>query len=275
MSKKTDTATTTTTTTNNNNNNDNKIAGGAVEVDCENIINNLVSLFGVVAPSHGSLLDMSDMVHAPASVSSSPPQQHLKLDREVCQILSQDIENMKSNNKQIDSILRQFLGFAESGKSSKAGGVTITSGDTARLAAATPVLDTLTKLEWTARICQENTVALDSLSTVLESGQQIWNMFPAAIYSSLDCMIQLSVLWRLFGAYVNVQALASGKTDDALLDHENPQVVHAKQEIASMLETRQKIIGSNAKYNKIPVPVTEILLDVIIPVMKVINERLR
>lgn len=251
----------------------NETGGGAVEVDYDNIINNLISLFTVVAPSHASLLDMSDMVHAPASVSSSPLQQHMKLDREVCQILSQDIENTKSNNKQIDSILRQFLDFAGSGNLSKEGGIKTTSGDTAKLAAGTAVLDTVTKLEWMAHICQENSVALDNLSILLESGQQIWNLLPAAIYSSLDCMIQLSILWRLFGAYVNLQALASGKRNESLLDHENPQVVHAKQEIASMLEMRQKITGSDA--NKAPVPITEILLDVIIPVIKTINERFR
>lgn len=261
--------------------NDDKSAagGGAVEVDYDNIINNLTSLYTVVAPSHGSLLDTSDMIHAPASVSSTPPQQHIKLDREVSQILSHDIENTKGNNRQIDSILRQFLSFAAGGKSSsEAGGITLTSGNnntTAKLAATTPVLDTLTKLEWTAHICQENSVALDNLSTVLESGQQIWNLFPAAIFSTLDCLVQLSILWRLFGAYIDVQALASGKTDDALLDHENPQVVHAKQEIANMLETRQKITGFDAKSNKVPVPATEILLDIIIPVMKAIDDRFR
>ena len=263
---------------NENHNNDddkNKPAGGSVEVDYDNIINNLTSLFTVVAPSHGSLLDMSDMVYATTSASSSLPEQHIKLDREVCDILNQDIENLKSNNKQIDSILRQFLGFMGSGKSSGAGGITITSGDTAKLAATTRVLDTLTKLEWTAHICQENSVGLDSLSTVLESKHLIWNLFPAAIYSSLDCMIQLSILWKLFGAYINVQALANGQTDDALLDNENPQVVHAKQEIASVLEMRQNIVGFDIKSNKAPVPVTEILLNVIIPVMKAINEKLR
>nr|BDV50216.1 MAG: wsv023-like protein [Chiromantes dehaani nimavirus] len=257
--------------------------GGAVEVDYDNIINNIVSLYDVSAPSHGSLLDMSDMVYTPTSVSSSPPQKRIKLDREVCQILSKDIEKVKSNNAQIDSIMKQFLVFAGSSKSSEVGGGTDTAatssksssqaggiiiGDTAKLAAMTPVLNTLTKLEWMVHICHENSVALDSLSTVLENKQHIWNMFPVAIYDSLDCMIQLCILWKLFGAYVNVQALGSGRTDDTLLDHENPQVVHAKQEINSMLEIRKK-------FRDLDVPITEILLDVIIPVMKTIHEKLR
>nr|BDT63456.1 MAG: wsv023-like protein [Sesarmops intermedium nimavirus]GBG35612.1 wsv023-like protein [Sesarmops intermedium nimavirus] len=255
--------------------------GGAVEVDYDSIINDIVSLYDVPAPSHGSLLDMSDMVYTPTSVSSSPPQKRIKLDREVCQILSQDIEKMKSNNAQIDSIMKQFLVFAGSSKSSEVGGGTDTAatssksssssqiiGDTAKLAVTTPVLNTLTKLEWMVHICHENSVALDSLSTVLENKQHIWNMFPVAIYDSLDCMIQLCILWKLFGAYVNVQALGSGRTDDTLLDHENPQVVHAKQEINSMLEIRKKIRDPD-------VPITEILLDVIIPVIKTIHERLR
>lgn len=257
---------------NNNINNINKHRGGAVEVDYDNIIDKLTSLITVVVPSHGSLLDISDMVHAPASVSSSPPQQHIKLDREVCETLSQDIEKTKDNNKLIDSILRQFLDFAGSNKppetrgmgGNDTGGTTIT-GDTAKLAASTSVLNPLTKMEWMAHICNENSVALDNLSTVLESRQQIWNLFPKAIYCSLDCMVHLFILWRQFGAYVNVQALASGKTDDALLDHDNPQVVHARQEIRRLLEMRKKLTEA--------VPVTEILLDLIIPVVKAIEEK--
>ena len=251
---------------------DKKSAGGAVKVDYENVISNIVSLFTVVAPSHGSLLDISDMIHT--TDSTSPPQPHIKLDREVCDLLSRDFENMKNNNKKIESILKQFLNFAGSGKPSQIEkGINITSGLTAKLAATTPILDSLTKLEWVAHICGENSVGVESLSTVLESGQQIWNLIPALVYCSLDCFNQLYIIWTLFGGYVNPLALGSGKTNNAaLLDHENPQVVHAKQEIARVLEMRQNIMGSA---NKAPVPITEILLDIIIPVMKAINERLR
>ena len=249
--------------------NKSNIPGGkAIEVDYETIIHNLTSLFTVVMPSHESFLEMSDHIHAPISECSSS-QTQLKLDREVSESLSQDIEKTKNNSRQVNSIVQQFLNFAESGKSSMTGKPVVMSGDTAKIAAVSPVLNTLIKLEWLACICQENSIALDNLSTVLENGQHIWNLFPAAIYSSLDCLIQLSILWRLFGAYINVQAFASGKTDDTLVDHGNPQVVQAKIEISSMLEMRKEIMGSQ---NTSPVPVTEILLDIIIPVMKVMDQ---
>lgn len=251
---------------------------GAVEVDYDSIISKLTSLFTLVEPSQASILDTSNMIHAPNSGSANPVQQHIKLDGEVCQILSRDIENTKNSNDKIESILRQFLNFAaesnEGADMKRAGAATSArvEGETARLVTAAPILDPFTKLEWVARICQENSVAVNNLSMFLESGQQVWNLFPVAVYSSLDCMIQLTILWKLFGAYIDVQALASGKSS-AVLSHDNPQVVHAKQEIAAMLQMRRDTMGSDLK-SKAPVPVTVILSDVIIPVMKATNERL-
>ena len=246
---------------------------GALEVDYDNIINKLTSLISVVKPCHASILDTSDLIHAPNSVTTDRPQQHLKLDGEVCQMLSSDIERTDECNDQIGSILRNFLDFA--GAESKGAGPTASTrieGETARLAATTQILDTFTKLEWLACICQENSVAVSNLSVALESGHRIWNLFPKAIYSSLDCMIQLTILWKLFGGYIDLQALASGKSN-AVLTHDNPQVVHAKNEVSALLEMRKKMMGFGPE-SEAPVPVTEILSTVILPVMKATKERL-
>ena len=243
----------------------------AIHVDKDNIMNKLVSLMTIIRPSRASILDTSEMIHALTSVSEEP----IKLDGEVCQILSKDIEKARDNNDQIDSILRQFLNFAADVRAPGAAAAASTriKGETAKLAEATPILDPFTKLEWMARICQENSIAVNNLSMVLESGQQIWNLFPAAIYSSFDCLIQILILWILFGAYIDVQALASGKSN-AVLVHDNPQVTHATMEITALLEMRQKVMGSDLE-SKAPVPVTEILSDIILPVMKATKERLR
>lgn len=246
-----------------------------IEVDVDNVVNKLVSLYSVIAPSGGSILDTSDMIHAPSSISSNPQNPCIKLDSEVCQMLSKDIEETKNSTNQIEIILKQFFRFAES---SGAQGASPSSssplkGETKNLAASVKILDTTTKLDWLAHICQENGVTVDNLASVLESSQLVWNLFPAAIYASLDCMLQMSIMWKLIGAYVDLKGLAEGKSD-AILPHDNPIVVHAKQEITTLLETRLKIIGSDNKA-RAPVPVTEILLDIIVPVLRTINERFK
>nr|BDT62982.1 MAG: wsv023-like protein [Trachysalambria curvirostris nimavirus] len=246
----------------------------AVEIDHAKIINDLTSLLSVVDPPASSILDSGNMIRAPGSESAEPSQPYIKLDREVCNIISKDIEAVTNNNKTVDTILAQFLAFAEGSSESSSKVLPSSPPPPSRqsvtgIAASTTILSPLIKLEWLACICTENKVAVENLSETLDSGHQFWKLFPSALYATFDSMIQLLILWMKLGSQIDLEALASGK-GNVMLPNTDPQVIHTGTGIESLLATRKRILSYSSQ-----VPVTEILRDIIIPVLKAIDDRLK
>nr|GBG35442.1 wsv023-like protein [Metapenaeus ensis nimavirus] len=264
-------------------------ANGAIEVDHDKIINELTSLLSIASTPASLIRDTGNMIHAPLSISAEPSQAQIKLDRETCQILERDIEASKSHSKIISGIVQQLLSFTEGANAAAAAAAAadndtstpppssssllsspnLSSGATKDIAASSTILNTLTKLEWLACICKENSVGLENLTSALASGDHIWTLVPSALYVTFDSMIQLLILWKKLGSRIDLRALVSGKPH-AVLPDTDPQVTHVNTEITALLATRQAILHENSR-----VPITEILLDVLIPVLKVIEDRLR
>nr|BDT63521.1 MAG: wsv023-like protein [Pasiphaea japonica whispovirus] len=264
-----------------------------VELDYSQIISNITSLLSVADPPQNLIIDTNESLSANESYNNNQVGKGLgqiKLDRSVCQVIAKDIESVKNNNAEIDAIIKQILYFTDSTndissedctqnikkkedeKQRETKSLSSFKGVSAHLARKVPVLDTITKLDWLARICQENQVGLDNLNAAIGSKQQIWTTFPAAVMATLDCLYNLDILWKLIGAYIDIEAVANGQPD-TVLPHNNPQVQHVKEEISIMLQIRQKIIGVG-NHSTPPVPITVLLSDKIIPILRNIKEKI-
>lgn len=216
----------------------------------------------------------------------------IKLDRDVTQMIAKDIESTKDNVITLNNIIAQLLQFSKSSSTDAvkednnntaavaagANGVAevqpsfTPSGTVTSIANTTEILNTRTKLEWLACICQENKVGVENLSMALRGGQQIWTTFTSAVYSSLDCMYQIIILWKLLGSYIDLKSLTSG-SPYAVLDHNHPGVVHARKEIQSMLNKRAKIVDIHGDPGE-DVPITVILSDFVLPILKPMEDTL-
>ena len=214
---------------------------------------------------------------------------NIKLDRGVTQMIAKDIESTKDNIITLNNIITQLLQFSKSSSveavkkdaAAAAAGADgaaeaqltfAPSGTVTSIANTIEILNTRTKLEWLACICQENKVGVENLSIALRSGQQIWTTFTSAVYSSLDCMYQIIILWKLLGSYIDLKSLTSG-SPYAVLDHNHPQVVHARAEIQSILNKRAKIVDIHRDPGE-DVPITAILSDFILPILKPMEDTL-
>ncbi|AAK77707.1 ORF38 [White spot syndrome virus] len=257
-----------------------------LELDYSKIIHDITAMLSVAAPPPNSILDASDGLIATASATAPAAEtgnsNRMRLDKDVCQLIERDIELVKSDTIEVDSIIRQLLYFGESAseKNIKTNSTEKEpvyfpkepKGEAVKLAKNTPVLDTITKLDWMANICQSNKIGVENLASALQSGQLIWTTFPAAVYASLDSFYHIAIMWKLLGSFINIEALSKGSKDN-LLPRDDIQVVHAKQEIAAMLQSRQNILGRGPSEYP-PVPITAILSRTIIPLLRNFSEKL-
>lgn len=254
-----------------------------LEIDTDNVINKLVSLLEVVAPSSNSILDASKMINAPSAIYSTPANPQIKLDKEVCEMLSEDIEKLKDSSESMKLILKQLADFADGGGSSSNSGAAPANGNYTRqfvgeaadVAKVHGFLEADVVLELFANMCNTNSVAVESLSTLLVNKQLFWTLFPKAVYCTMDVCIHMSIVWKLIGAYVDLKSLAQDGTAcvSGVVDHQHPRVLHANHDIKRLLDIRSKIVDISAKTGT-PVSVTEILEQFIVPVVKTVNKAL-
>nr|BDT63152.1 MAG: wsv023-like protein [Sicyonia whispovirus] len=246
---------------------------GEISVDVASVINSLASLIPVVDNSHPMIMSTYEHLNCMKTSSAGAEKDTASRKKaELYEMVSSDIEKAAGANANLKLILKDvanLCGFSSAldlHREKPSTASKTVPGEASGLAKKDVVHDPLMKLSLLSCMLRESEASSENLRAALNEGKNLWAVMPAAVYTSLDCLCMLSLLWIIFGSSINLKNLADSK-EDVVLPHDSASVEQGKAEVQLLQQARLNLMGGESGNQQI-FPVEDLLGRVILPAVE-------